>query len=252
MVNQEKIKEINKVIQAYFEKNTTETIVPAKNLMQDFIQAGIFGKDNRKGLPIRKVLRELDKENQLDQVLSVYAERTATDTYWYFIPPNSDAPTGAYKQDEASIKASASYQDKDVTYVIDLCDIVLGQKSDRQKRFDFLLGDLHKDGVTRTKLPVNAYYESLKLVIEYKEKHTVEDVSTIDSPDAETLKRIRRDKQRKVYDERRNVELPKNGFDLVHISYSIFKNDQQKKIVRNKEMDLKVVKQALNKYLVTD
>ena len=61
-------------------------------------------------------------------------------------------------------------QDRDEDYVIDLCDEVLGLKASRQHRFDFLTGD------TGCKLPVDAYYEEKKLVVEYHEKQHTEDV----------------------------------------------------------------------------
>ena len=48
----------------------------------------------------------------------------------------------------------------DEEYVIDLCDEVLGEAARRQYRFDFLRGDAN------TRLPVDAYYPSRKLVIE--------------------------------------------------------------------------------------
>lgn len=59
------LNKINRVIESYFKKNTSLTIVPAKKLMPGFISAGIFTKDKKNGLPIRKILRALDKTNQL-------------------------------------------------------------------------------------------------------------------------------------------------------------------------------------------
>jgi hypothetical protein len=57
--------------------------------------------------------------------------------------------------------------DRDEAYIIDLCDRVLNLKAKRQHRFGFLGGD------AGTRLPVDAYYEELKLVVEYCEtQHT--------------------------------------------------------------------------------
>lgn len=47
---------------------------------------GIFNKDYREGLPIRKVLRALDTENSLDKIPYVHAERKSKITNWYFRP----------------------------------------------------------------------------------------------------------------------------------------------------------------------
>jgi len=241
---------INQVISDYFEHNPREKILPAKDLMPYFIKAGIFKKDHRKGLPIRKILRKLDELNQLDRIPYTYAERKDENTYWYFIPSNTPIPTEPYKQEKTKTKkASSSRQDSDETYVIDLCDSVLGQPANRQKRFDFLLGDLHKDGKTRTQLPVDAYYESLNLVVEFMEKQHTEDVTFFDKPDVVTISGVSRDQQRKIYDQRRRELIPKNGIDLVIISYDDFNYDNQKKIIRGKESDLKVVKNRLKDYV---
>lgn len=59
------IAKINQVIKEYFEKNQSINTVPAKDLMPQFIQAGIFVKDHRSDLPIQKVLRELDDSDLL-------------------------------------------------------------------------------------------------------------------------------------------------------------------------------------------
>lgn len=58
-------------------------------------------------------------------------------------------------------------QNSDEYYVIGLCNEVLGQTALQQHRFEFLRGD------TGRKLPVDAYYEQLNLVVEYCEtQHT--------------------------------------------------------------------------------
>ena len=251
MENIEKIKKINSVIEAYFAKNTSIKIVPAKELMPEFISAGIFEKDHRKGLPIRKILRALDDKNQLEKIPCLYAERKDKNTYWYFIPSKADKPTTHYKQQEKkteSKQASLSRANSDESYVIDLCDQVLGQKANRQKRFDFLLGDLHKDGVTRTKLPVDAYYNELNLVIEYYEKQHTESVAHFDKPDVKTVSGVSRGEQRKIYDERRKDLLPKNGIDLITIDYSQLSHTSNKELLRDKEHDLEVIKVLLGKY----
>ena len=61
-------------------------MILAKEFMPLFIKNGIFNKDNREGLPIRKVLRDLDTENSLDKIPYVHTERKPKTINWYFRP----------------------------------------------------------------------------------------------------------------------------------------------------------------------
>jgi len=72
-MDQSQLTQINKVINDYFEQSTSITTIPAKDLMPNFIKAGIFTKDHRNGLPIRNVLRELDRSNSLHLITYVRA-----------------------------------------------------------------------------------------------------------------------------------------------------------------------------------
>src|ERR1035437_4666543 len=152
-----KIKNINKVIKPYFKQNSSETIVAAKELMPQFIAAGIFTKDVKHAVPIRDILKALEKDNKLKLIPFVYAEKKDSITHWSFIPSKEVVPEIVISKKEAAITARTQ---SDESYVLDLCDKVIGKKSVRQKRFEFLLGDFHKDGITRTKLPVGAFYKS--------------------------------------------------------------------------------------------
>lgn len=58
----------------------------------------------------------------------------------------------------------------DATYVIGLCDRVLNLKAKREHRFDFLRGDPGKHG--RSALPVDGYYDELKLVVSIEKSST--------------------------------------------------------------------------------
>lgn len=125
----------------------------------------------------------------------------------------------------------------DEAYIIDLCDSVLKQQGIRQHRFDFLRGD------TGVKLPVDCYYPSLKLVIEYNERQHSETVKFFDK--RITASGGSRDEQRKRYDGLRKTELPKNGLKLIVFDYSEFQHASNKRLMRNKEEDLKVVRKKL-------
>ncbi|MEO6902089.1 MAG: hypothetical protein ABI315_02965 [Bacteroidia bacterium] len=248
MIDEVKIKSINDTIEAFFNNDSALKIVPAKELMPAFIKAGIFIKDNKNGKPIRDILRELDQANKLQLIPYLHAERKGADTYWYFIPKDEPAPSSLYKQEPPSVKKEMAKQlrlQSDETYILDLCDTVLEENSERQKRFDFLLGDLHKDGITRTKLPVDAYYPTHRLVIEFHEPQPTNAVTTLDKPDEKTVSGVNRAKQRIIYDQRRASELPEHGIKLVEISFDMFKYDGQNKIIRNPETDILKVKEIL-------
>ncbi|MEA3505039.1 MAG: hypothetical protein U9R32_07570 [Bacteroidota bacterium] len=250
MIDLKKVENINSVIEEYFTQNTSVTIVPAKDLMPAFISAGVFAKDHKNGMPIRKILRELDKTNQLNLIPSIHADRGPHSVYWYFIPSNAEAPTTRYKQEEKNPenkKSMLSRLESDETYVIDLCDIVLEKRANRQKRFDFLLGDLHKDGKSRTKLPVDAYYENLNLVIEYTINQISEPVASLDKE--ETSSEVSREERKKIYDQRRAEELPKNDIYLVVLSNVDFTCDANNKIIRNQEADMVIVRDRLENYI---
>ena len=68
------IAQINKIITEYFNTHK-EDCIAAKEMMPAFINAGIFTKDEKKGLPFRKILKALDAENSLDKIPFVHAER---------------------------------------------------------------------------------------------------------------------------------------------------------------------------------
>ena len=86
-MNMSKIQRINQVLSEYFERNKNVSRVPAMDLMDEFIKAGIFRSDSeRAGLPIRKLLRELDKNNQLDLIPCVIVERKSVNRSWCFAP----------------------------------------------------------------------------------------------------------------------------------------------------------------------
>lgn len=114
-----------------------------------------------------------------------------------------------------------------------MCNEVLKQKASRQHRFDFLKGD------SRTKLSVDAYYPTLNLVIEFKEKQHTEEVKFFDK--RQTVSGVGRGEQRKLYAQRRRDVLPKHGIKLIEFDYSDFEHTKGKKLLRNVKNDLKVI-----------
>lgn len=84
MKNLDEINKINNVIESYFNSNPTINSIQAKTIMPLLIEAGVFSKDHKAGLPIRDLLRELDDINALHLIPYVRPERKKKNTYWYF------------------------------------------------------------------------------------------------------------------------------------------------------------------------
>src|SRR6516165_8412984 len=98
---------------------------------------------------------------------------------------------------------------RDEDYIIGLCNRVLGQEAKRHCCFDYLRGD------TGRRLPVDAYYPELKLVIEYREIQHDEPHKFFDR--RFTVSGVHRGEQRALYDQRRRDVLPKHGITLVEL-----------------------------------
>jgi len=84
-----KIPLIKKVVADYFKDNPSEEKIQAKELMPQFITAGVFSSNHRDGLPIRNILRILNKENRLREIPQVLGEKKKVNINWFFL---KDAP----------------------------------------------------------------------------------------------------------------------------------------------------------------
>lgn len=234
MTKSEKIEIINDTLKKYFANPSNPREVPAKDLMPEFIKAGVFTADRKGGLPIRSLLRDLDSANMLPIIPYALADRKQVNVRWYFvateIPPNNICSKAISRKQSSSCRA-----DSDEYYVISLCNELLNSKASQQHKFDFLKGD---SGVM---LPVDAYYEKLNLVIEYYESQHTESVSLFNKK--KTVSGVCRDEQRKIYDERRLTELPKHGIKVIVIDYSQF--GTSKKIKRDHNKDIDIIKHIL-------
>ena len=80
----QKALKITSVLDEYF-KSSTESTVQAKELMDLFIQKGIFTKNHRDGLPIRDFLRHLERNNHLHLLPHATFEQKSVNKNWYFI-----------------------------------------------------------------------------------------------------------------------------------------------------------------------
>lgn len=130
--------------------------------------------------------------------------------------------------------------DKDEHYIIDLCDEILDDKALRQHRFEFLLGD-ENTKFKRRRLPVDAYYPKLRLVIEYREVQHTEPVPLWDQK--QTVSGINRAEQRRKYDQRRRDVLRAYGITLMELDYSLF--GKSKRLKRDRKTDASVIRNQL-------
>lgn len=236
-MNNEMIIKINEVITQYFEENTKVDWIPAKGIMPELIKAGVFNKDEKKGLPIRKVFRKLDKEEQLGKIPTVHAERRSENVYWYLVREGKVyTPSEVINPLTKKERGVLNIENSDEYYLVNLCDELLKEKASRKHTFDTLVGRLHKRGKGRTKLPLDAYYEDLKLVIEFFRKAVTEETDE-------------RAAQRQFYDQRKKEAVKKKDITLIEINYALFECDEHDKLVRNKEKDSKVLKGLLKGFV---
>jgi hypothetical protein len=210
------------------EAREIEELIALKLEADSYAQKGIRAKIRRKGF----YASDFD----------LYGGYTIED-FRGVVTINGKAPSAPYRfkkvtfQEKPKITQSKQKPVKskhsDEAYIIDLCDEVLKLKGLRQHRFDFLRGD------SGTKLPVDAYYPTLNLVVEYYERQHSEAVPHFDK--RMTVSGISRGEQRKLYDERRRIELPKNGIDLVIFDYTEFQHTSGKRLIRDKIYDTNII-----------
>ena len=238
---QERIQAINSVLNAYFADKTNPRQVPALELMGLFIDKGIFNKDHRNGLPIRNVLRKLHNEGRLHDIPYAHEELKQKNIYWTFVDVNADMDGNRLLSKGTSVgKKGSRRANSDEYYVIELCNEVLKMEALQQYCFEFLLGD------TGRKLPVDAFYEGLNLVIEYYESQHTESTPFFDNK--KTVSGVSRGEQRRLYDERRRTELSKHGIRLIILRYSDF--GTTKRLKRdNREHDIEVVRKKLAEFI---
>ncbi|MEN4477430.1 hypothetical protein [Mycolicibacterium cosmeticum] len=137
----------------------------------------------------------------------------------------------------------AARADSDEHYVLDLCDEVLGVVGRRQQRFDWLRGDPSAKRPHGTELPVDGYWPSLGLIVEFQEEQHSQPSPFFDR--RQTVSGVGRAEQRRRYDERKRSEIPEHGMQLIVIEKSAF-TVKSKRIARDRARDLAVVREHLD------
>ncbi|WP_202820862.1 hypothetical protein [Rhizorhabdus dicambivorans] len=139
---------------------------------------------------------------------------------------------------------SAPRGSSDETWIIGLCDEVLGEQAIRQHRFPFLTGDPGATG-RRSPLPVDAFYPARKLVIEFHEIQHSQPVAHFDK--RQTVSGVSRGEQRRHYDELRRKVLPQHGIDIVVFDYSEFEHTTAGRL-RRTSRDRQIIAERLHCY----
>ena len=139
---------------------------------------------------------------------------------------------------------SAPRGNSDEAWIIGLCDEVLGEQAIRQHRFPFLTGDPGSTG-RRSPLPVDAFYQARKLVIEFHEIQHSQPVAHFDK--RQTVSGVSRAEQRRRYDELRRTVLPQHGIDIVIFDYSEFEHTTAGRL-RRTSRDRQIIAERLRCY----
>lgn len=142
-------------------------------------------------------------------------------------------------------RGSRSRADSDEAYVLDLCDEVLGSVSQRQATFDWLRGDPSAKTGSRRRLPVDGYWEAESLVVEYRERQHDQAVAFFDKPDRLTVSGVHCGLQRRLYDERRDTEIPAHALRLVILRPGHLDATSSGRLRRTRDVDLAVLRQLL-------
>ena len=127
--------------------------------------------------------------------------------------------------------------------VLDLCDEILNLSSLRQHRFEWLRGDPSPSSGRAARLPVDAYWEELGLVVEFRESQHYLPTPFFDKPARMTISGVHRGEQRRRYDERRDALIPEHGLRLVIIRTDDF--ETRGKRIRRQSIDRRIVEAIL-------
>ena len=151
---------------------------------------------------------------------------------WSSVEPSH---TSTSSRDRAS--SASTRDDSDEAYVLDLLDEILGSSCQRQARFPWLVGDKGRSG-RRSELPVDGYWPDLQLVVEYRERQHDQPTPFFDKPDQTTVSGVHRGEQRRMYDERRDQEIPAHGLRLVIVRPGDLSADSRGRLLRMPAEDM--------------
>ena len=234
------IAEINTIITSYLKEHPEENKIPVKKLMPALIKAGIFVKDEKNGLPIRKLLRTIELDASLEKLPHIYADKNQRNTYWYVVREgvNYVAPENSLISKKQ--KSIDQRENSDEFFIITLCDQILNESASRKHKFPFLVGDIHKRGKDRSTLAVDAYYKDHNLVVQYED----------DPQDfTQTGANFDRAAQIEKYNHKRRIVLEKKDYHFIELKASTFGCNEQHKLIRDVDK-IKIILEGKLKKLI--
>jgi hypothetical protein len=104
-------------------------------------------------------------------------------------------------------------------YVIALLDEILDEPCEREKRYDWALGDKSAKTGRRAMLPFDAVWESRKLIAEIDEDQHRQSMPFWDKPDTLTVSGVDRGQQRRLYDDRTRSAARDAGYVVLEIPW---------------------------------
>jgi len=104
-------------------------------------------------------------------------------------------------------------------YVVDLLGEILGETPEREKRFDWAVGDVSPKTGRAVLLPFDAVWEQRRLIVEVDEDQHWQPVEFWDKPDRLTVSGMHRGEQRRLYDERKRSAARRHGYVVIEISW---------------------------------
>jgi hypothetical protein len=119
----------------------------------------------------------------------------------------------------------------DEVCAMDRFDEALRAKGLRRHQFEWLLGHPNKSG-GRRRLPVDGYWPTVGLVVEYRERQHDDDVDFLD--ERTTISGTDRRTQRRTYDERRDQVIPAHDLVLVVVRPDDFDADRRGRLRRTR------------------
>ena len=152
--------------------------------------------------------------------------------------------TAPQRQTAQTHASRAKPNTRDEAYVVDLLEELIGEPVSRQHTFDWLVGDPDAGG-RRRRLPVDAYWPRLGLVVEYRERQHHEPVPHFDKPDRRTVSGVHRGQQRQIYDRRRDELIPAHGLTLLVVRPAELASDNRGRLKGDRETDRRVLHSRL-------
>jgi hypothetical protein len=196
--------------------------MPVAHMMPYFVLAGIFKKDDPKGIAIKSLLRKLDSKQKLSLIPFAQAVKINIRTRWFFVRVAYKPMVEVSKTRKKKILNKEPFKKSDAFYVIDLCKKVLNAKLETEKKINFRNVNASANPAF-SELKVAGFFETYKLAINYMDKASYNLSKSVILNEAFGAK----------------------GFQFLNITYKKFAHFSTGKLKRNTTADLEVIRHLL-------